>query len=194
MSDQLMETSTNSTASTKTTWRVPGFVSPLLFLAVAAFIYFGVARSHGLMPGVEPAEQRKAMGALAMAKLDGGTWKLSDNKGKVVLLNFWATWCPPCRQETPGIIQLAADLKARGLEVVGVSMDEAGTPVIRKFIDDYHIPYSIVVPLPDSLIGMEVSALPTTFLIDRNGKVAKTYLGAVSEATFKADIESLLAE
>lgn len=74
--------------------------------------------------GVRPVKDRARMADLVMPQLDGSSWRLSDHRGEVVLINYWASWCAPCRQETPGLIDLARDYRYKGLSIVGVSMDE----------------------------------------------------------------------
>jgi cytochrome c biogenesis protein CcmG, thiol:disulfide interchange protein DsbE len=110
-----------------------------------------------------------------------------------VLVNFWATWCPPCRAETPGLVRLANEYRSQGLEVVGISLDE-DTGAIRPFIDDYQIPYPILLPSDQANLPLLVEVLPTTLLYDRQGRMAKRYVGGVAESIFKADVERLLAE
>ena len=140
----------------------------------------------------EPA-RRRAIPDFQMARLDGQPWKLSDQRGKVLLLNFWASWCGPCRRETPGLVRLARDYGARGLEVAGVSMDE-NTADVHRFIAQYRVPYPILLPPAGNSVASGVESLPTTLLIDRQGRVARSYLGAESESVFRRDVERLLAE
>ncbi len=144
--------------------------------------------------GVKAEASRKAMPPLVLSQLNGADWSLKDHRGEVVLINFWASWCPPCRQETPGLVKLANDYKAKGLAVVGVSMDEGGPGAVRAFVNEFHVPYAIGLPDPASAWSSAISSLPTTLLVDRQGRVAKTYMGAVRESVFEADVERLLNE
>jgi thiol-disulfide isomerase/thioredoxin len=132
------------------------------------------------------------MADLAWADLNGRPWKLADRKGKVVLVNVWASWCPPCRQETPGLVALANAYRDKAFEIVGVSMDDSPDPV-RRFVREYQVPYPIVMPSQDSILNRAVEALPTSFLVDGQGRVAKVYTGAVSESQLRADVDRLLA-
>ena len=136
---------------------------------------------------------RRPMPEYQAATLDARPWTLSEHRGKVVLLNFWATWCSPCRMETPGLVRLARELAGRDFEIAGVALDDEVDPV-RRFADGYHIPYPVLVPAPGDLLASRMESVPTTFLIDRQGRVAKTYYGAESERVFRQDIERLLAE
>jgi thiol-disulfide isomerase/thioredoxin len=143
--------------------------------------------------GVTPEGERRAGDGLDLPDLGGAVWRLDERRGRVVLINYWATWCPPCRAETPGLVRLAEEYGPRGLEVVGVSLDE-DRAAIRPFVEEYRVPYPILLPPDLGSLRPAVEALPTTVLYDRGGRVAKRYTGAVSESTFRADVESLLAE
>lgn len=146
-------------------------------------------------PGnVKPVAQRQTMPDFALHDLGGASWKLSTHRGDVVLVNFWATWCSPCREETPGLIRIAHNYAKKGLTVAGISMDEGGPSGVRKFLRDYGVDYPVMMPDSNFLLANEIENLPTTFLIDRQGRIAKTYVGGVREAVFKADIERLLSE
>lgn len=121
--------------------------------------------------------------------------RLSDFRGKVVLLNFWATWCAPCRIEIPWFIELQRKYKDKGLVIVGVSMDEEGWSVVRPYIEEMEINYPVVIG--DDMVAEQyggVAALPTTFLIDRQGKIAKVHVGLVSKNTYEREIQELLNE
>jgi cytochrome c biogenesis protein CcmG/thiol:disulfide interchange protein DsbE len=146
-------------------------------------------------PGnVKPAAMRKAMPDFSLHDLGGADWKLSSHRGGVVLVNFWATWCGPCQEETPGLIRIAHRYGSKGLSVAGISMDEGGTAPVRKFLKDFGVDYPVMMPDSKFLLANEIENLPTTFLIDRQGRIAKTYVGGVREAVFRADIERLLGE
>ena len=128
-----------------------------------------------------------------MKTLGGERWSLGDQVGKVVVLNFWATWCEPCRTEKPMLNRLAEELAAAGLEVAGISLDEGDTALVQKFIDEYKIGYTILMADPDSpWAGIE--NLPTTILVDKKGRMAERYVGAVPENELRRDVEALLKE
>jgi cytochrome c biogenesis protein CcmG/thiol:disulfide interchange protein DsbE len=143
--------------------------------------------------GLTSATGRKPMPNLTFSDLNGKPWKLGDQRGKVVLLNIWASWCPPCRQETPGLVGIANAYRGRPFEIVGASMDDSAEPV-RRFIDQFHIPYTVVMPPEDSPIVRAVEGLPTSFLVDREGRAAQVYAGAIDESVLRADIDRLMAE
>lgn len=136
---------------------------------------------------------RKAGQAWTFPLLEGGEWKLSDHRGKVVLVNLWATWCPPCRAETPDLVRLSEELKARGLEVIGVSMDQGDPGIIHRFQSDYKVSYPLArgVEVP-ALQGQ--LALPTTLVYDRKGRLAGKTVGAIEAGAFRETLEALLGE
>jgi thiol-disulfide isomerase/thioredoxin len=173
--------------------RLPTFLIVLAAGALAYSLAAGpAARNYAPIAGA--AARAAGPAAFSAAALDGTSWSLENERGKVVLINFWATWCPPCRQETPDLVRTAEQYASRGLAVVGVSMDEGEADVIHRFVRDYRVPYTIVRPTAGQPIPFSVQALPTSFLLDRRGRIAKTYVGAVSEAVLKTDIDALLAE
>jgi cytochrome c biogenesis protein CcmG/thiol:disulfide interchange protein DsbE len=160
-------------------------------VAVAAILF--VFRSNdGLSGGALAASEGKPMPDIAMPDLNGHTWKLSEHRGEVALVNFWATWCPPCREETPGFVNLANEYKGR-LTVAGVSMDDDASPV-RQFVNRFRIPYPILLPSAESPFMSGIEALPTTYLVDKHGLIAKIYTGAAEESVVRADVDRLLAE
>ncbi|HTC31785.1 MAG TPA: redoxin family protein [Bryobacteraceae bacterium] len=144
--------------------------------------------------GVTAAKDRHAVADLVMPELDGGSWRLSQHRGEVVLINYWASWCGPCREETPGLIDLARDYRYKGLSIVGVSMDMGGKPAVESFLSEFHMPYPVLMPDLASPSVPAVEALPTTVLVDRNGRAAKSYVGAVKESIFRSDVDQLLRE
>lgn len=139
-------------------------------------------------------EQRRVLPDSALTQLDGGTWHLAEHRGKVVLINYWASWCGPCRTETPGLVHLAEQMGPERLAVVGISMDTGDKGPVRGFVKQMHVPYPIAFPEPMSQMAVGMVGLPTTVLLDREGRVAKTYVGETREAEFRADVELLLHE
>ncbi len=134
---------------------------------------------------------QKPLPNLALDRIDGEKWNLTDNRGSVVLLNFWATWCAPCRSEIPVLVSLSDKYKAAGLRVVGVSVDSENIAQINKFIKDFKINYSIVLAVPGSILSQQ-EAVPMSLLIDEKGLLAKKYVGAIEESVLEKDIKALL--
>lgn len=129
----------------------------------------------------------------ALEDANGQTLKLSDLRGKVVLLNFWATWCGPCKIEIPWFVEMEREFKDQGFAVLGVSMDEDGWKAVKPFMQDMKVNYRMVLGTEEmaQLYG-GVEALPTSFILDRNGKVASVHMGVVSRKVFEEEIRALL--
>jgi peroxiredoxin len=151
-------------------------------------------------PAHAPAAGRAAVGAslgnvapdFALKDAEGRTVKLSDYKGKVVVLDFWATWCPPCRQEIPGFVALHSKYKGQGVEVIGVTFDESWAPV-KPFVESYGVNYTVV--MGDQGVASRfgnISGIPTTFVIDRDGIIRKKHVGYGPPELFTQAVESVL--
>lgn len=119
---------------------------------------------------------------------------LSDFKGKVVLLDFWATWCGPCLQELPHLKKLHRKYEDKGFTVVGVSMDHDGEEVVKPFVKENEIPYPILLAGDDGVEGYPVRALPTAFLIDRQGRIVKNFIGYKFPDELDKEVLSVLEE
>ena len=119
--------------------------------------------------------------------------KLSDYKGKVVLLNFWATWCGPCKIEIPWFIEFEQTFKDKGFAVLGVSMDEEGWDIVKPYLERSKINYRVLIG--DDMTAQNyggVDSLPTSFLLDKEGRIAATHVGLVSKSVYQNDINTLL--
>jgi peroxiredoxin len=122
----------------------------------------------------------------------GKSVRLSDRKGQVVLVNFWATWCGGCQVEIPWFRDLYNDHKNAGLDAIGISMDSDGWTSVKPYLNEKPIPYTIVIGNDSTAKDFHVTAMPVTVLIDREGKIAATHSGIIAKATYQAEIESLL--
>ncbi len=125
--------------------------------------------------------------------LNGNLHRSKDFEGKVVVLNFWATWCPPCRMEIPGFVEVQAELEDAGLVIVGISLDEAPVAQVRTFAEDFGINYPVV--MGDAQVANDyegVRALPTTFFIDREGQVRNVHRGYMTKRAFRKTVLRLL--
>ncbi len=125
--------------------------------------------------------------------VDGNPVSSDQFKGKVVVLDFWATWCPPCRTEIPGFIQLQKKYAADGLVVVGVSVDTDGPGPVKKFMKEFGINYTVVMG-DDAIVDAfsPIRGYPTTFIIDRDGLIRKSKLGRKPAAEFEKDVLEVL--
>ncbi len=143
---------------------------------------------------VKPDKERKSAPEFALKDSNGQTVHLTDYKGKVVLLDFWATWCGPCKVEIPWFIEFEQQFKNRGFAVIGVSMDEEGWDAVKPYIDDHKINYRVLLgneQVSDIYGGLD--SLPTTLLIDRQGKIASVHIGlSLGKEEFRDDIDHLL--
>ncbi|MGK2859195.1 MAG: TlpA disulfide reductase family protein [Thermoanaerobaculia bacterium] len=132
--------------------------------------------------GSKEAEMATRLATYAAPRLDGTQYVIGEQKGKALLLNVWATWCGPCRFEIPELKKLQAELGPKGLEVVGIAVDEAPTneQEVRAFVTEKAIEYPIILdPEGRILLLLETSTVPTTVLLDKNGNVAWYSVGVV---------------
>ncbi len=177
-------------------WRALVLAACVLALASVSLTSCREGRGPRLAGGPAAAIAREDSNRapdFTLPDLRGEPVRLSDYTGKVVLLDFWATWCGPCRMEVPHFKELMQRYSPRGFAVLGVSLDETGAEVVRPFVKAQEITYPVVIG-DDYTAGRYggVSALPTTFLIDRQGRVVKKYIGYRDLDTFEEDIKPLL--
>ncbi len=183
----------------KTTRGTSGPAAPLAALLALAL---AAAACGGPPPGEGGAERGAPKPATALPRpapdfalrnLEGETVRLSDTAGKVRLVDFWATWCAPCREAIPGFKELYGRYRDRGFEILAISMDEDGPEVVRSFVEREGIPYT-------NLMGDEETAeafggvlgLPATFLIDGEGRIVESWVGGVPKRVFEERIRRAL--
>jgi len=127
------------------------------------------------------AKEKKSSPGLApdftLKTIDGQEITLSKLKGKVVLLDFWATWCGPCRESIPHLIQLYKAYRENGFEMIGISLDKGDAAVVRNFAKSMDIPYPIVMATEEVARDYRVTSIPTTFFIDKEGKIREKIPG-----------------
>jgi len=128
---------------------------------------------------------------LTFQDLEGRTISTKDWKGKVTLVNFWATWCPPCREEIPALIKLQ-DVYRDQLQIIGVSFDEGSVDDVRAFVREHKMNYPVVMSTPELQKGFPgVFALPTTFVLDRDVRTVQKHVGLISPAIYELETRAL---
>lgn len=140
------------------------------------------------------ASGRTSAPAFRIPDVTGAQLDLATFRGKVVLLDFWATWCSPCRDEVAELNTLQHDYGPRGVQVIGLSFDDE-VAIVRSFMRDQHVSYPVAVA--DSALGQRyggVLGLPVKFILDRDGRIAFHHSGAIGGRALAAEIETLLAE
>jgi thiol-disulfide isomerase/thioredoxin len=130
---------------------------------------------------------------LALKDLEGNTHRLSDYRGKVVLLNFWATWCPPCRAEMPDLIRWQKEYGSQGLQVIGITYPPTEISEVREFVRSIRVNYPILLGEKETKALFDPGeTLPVTIVIDRKGKVREVIEGILLSEEFEQKIKPLL--
>ena len=174
--------------------RAPGPGSATALPTVTPFIVGPV--TEGLRPGEAAPEleaTRNDGSTVVLADLDGNPVRLADLRGKLVWLNFWASWCPPCQSETPVLRDLAAEYGEAGLEIVGIAVQETTPDDVRAYAERYDLGYTIAFDASaDIFHRYRVFALPTQFFIAPDGRILEVLNGPLTEATARTRIEAWL--
>ena len=169
----------------------------ILLSLTAAALALGVG---GYLLATRPIEApalptaRDPAPSFELAPLDGQKLQLSTLRGQIVLVDFWATWCGPCRDEAPKLVELQHKYAARGLRVIGISMDDDAAPV-RTFYAQHRLNYPVA--LGDAALAERfgrVLGMPAKFLIDRQGRIASKHAGAVDFGLLERELQELLSE
>ena len=169
------------------------FLISLIAAAAAAFAFVWVITSN--------SEQTPTSGLrtlapdFALKDLTDRTVRLSDFVGKIRIVNFWATWCPPCRKEIPHFQALTTKYGDRGVVIIGISVDQEELSTVQTFVESMKISYPILIADPAVIRAYgSVASIPTTFLIDRKGQIFRKYVGYRDQVVFEKDIRALLTE
>ena len=133
---------------------------------------------------------KSSYGDFKLMDLDGNEMSLSDFAGKIVVLNFWATWCSPCRVEIPYFIEVYNKYKDKGVQFIGVSNEDAST--LRSFAEDYNINYPILIDNAGVIEEWGIRAIPTTFILNKDGKVIFKNIGMMTREQLENNIEDAL--
>jgi len=164
----------------------------VLVLAVATLAAGAGFFAYRATPSDRPdAEAAAELMRLRLPDTSGNEQSLAQWRNKVLIVNFWATWCEPCREEVPVLLRAQAKYAANGVQVVGISVDSVDK--VRQFANEYRIEYplvigSIAVIEVTRRLGNKAAGLPYTVVVDRSGRVVKTHLGAISEAELERAI------
>jgi peroxiredoxin len=141
----------------------------------------------------QPALVGKTAPDFALTDLSGKTVRLADFKGKIVLLDLWATWCAPCREQIPDFVELQKQYAEEGFTLLGISMDEEGAVVVKPFAQEFGINYPVVIGNTQvSAAYGGIQALPTAFLIGRDGRILEAFVGDRAKSDFERAIRSAL--
>jgi len=174
-----------------------------IFMAIGAILWFVPMALHQSLPASKQPQDAVKVGFAVgdrapdfeLRSLDGHTVKLRDLQGKPVLLNFWATWCAPCRVEMPWLVELDQRYRAQGLQIVGISLDDSGsTKEVSTFVTQRGVQYQIL--LGDSATANEyggVRFMPQSFFIDADGKIRKATTGLIGKQSLEDDARALLS-
>lgn len=178
-----------SRPSLATSDRVTGLIVAALMLSSVLLVSRQIVR---IATGSLPPSVGVQAPAFTGTALDGGTIELAHHGGKVVLLDFWATWCPPCVAAMPTLQAMHERYGADGLVILGINQEPYDTPKVRTFVREHRVSFPTVID-PGSIAGSYgVVSFPTSFLIDRRGQVVSTWRGPPSERTLRTAVERAL--
>lgn len=161
---------------------------PVAILVTLLICWCGSQENHSVLASLSAPD-------FALKDLNGRTCRLSDYRGKVVLLNFFATWCSPCHREITDLVRLYERFKDKGLEIIGVSLDQGGEAVLRPFVRHYGISYPIVLGTREVILNYGgIKGIPTTFLIDHNGIITNYFIGLRPGYVIEESVRKLLKQ
>jgi len=152
---------------------------PLLLIVAGLFVWQLVGKTTSGSGGAPD---------FSLVNQSGEKIQLSDYRGDVVILDFWATWCPPCKAEIPDFVDLHEKYKDEGLTIIGVSLDQTGWSDVRPFLKNYNVEYPVVLGTRELVEKYgNIRSIPTTFVIDPDGKIQKKYVGYKPGSVFEDD-------
>ncbi len=152
-----------------------------VMIAVIFFIIMGFLSNNSL-----EGKEAVAAPSFSLVDIQGNTLSLSSLKGKVIFLNFWATWCPPCRQEIPDFIEAYEKHKEQGMVIIGVSLNRTGIDAVKKFVDENNINYPIAMATSELIDSYKPGRfIPTTIFIDPEGNIQGKHVGYLDKETLE---------
>lgn len=179
--------------------KAPLLIVAILVLALGAALLLYRGRTAGPgrpeatpLPAASESAGRPAP-AFALKDVDGNTVDSSRFAGKATVINFFASWCPPCRQETPGFVEVHEKYRDKGLEMVGISLDTDTSGNLPRFIADNRIGYRVLLGNPE--IAREfggVQAVPTTFFVGKDGLIRNVHVGYMAPEKFESEVRKIL--
>ena len=161
-------------------------------LECSVAVWQSLAQTNPPQEALKLAGDRKVAPNFDLKDAEGNSVQLSALKGRVVVLNFWATWCHGCQEEIPSFIEIKNKYVDRGLTIVGISMDDDGWKSVRPWIKEKRVNYPIVIGNNDLGQKYGLVGMPLTVLVDREGRIANTHAGVVDRPAFEQQIETLL--
>lgn len=168
--------------------------------AFAAFLFLLTsllavpARAEGIRAQLQPEVKRKAAPDFSLQDMSGAAASLAQYRGKIVLLNFWATWCGGCQKELPWFAEFHHRYAPKGLVVLGLSVDDDGWDVVKPFVAEKGLPFRVVLGNNDTMTTYGIEQMPVTHLIDREGRIAASYVGMVDKQDIESKIAAMLAK
>jgi peroxiredoxin len=177
-----------------------------MMLSVVTLAFWGVpvvAEQAAIRATIQPRKERQAAPVFRLQDANGKSAPLSEFRGHVVLLNFWATECGGCRTELPYFMEFDHTYRSKGLQTLGISMEviyqdlkgpEEGWARVKPFAKEHRIEYPILMADTATSKAFAIDQMPATYLIDKRGRVAAKYIGVVDKADVEANLKTLLAE
>ena len=175
-------------------------MKPFLGIWFICAALFGAARASDTTPAkparavLIPENNRKPAPPFELEDSSGRVVKLSDYRGKVVLLDFWATWCGGCKHEMPWFSQFDKKYRSTGLAVIGISLDDGGWAVVKPFIAKTRLRYSMLLGNDSVARQYGIASMPDTFLIDGQGRIAAPYSGVVDKDDIETNAKTMLSQ
>ena len=157
-------------------------MNKVIWLIIPLFLVFIVCAKAD--KGTTSGENFPSAPDFTITDLSGKDLSLSDFEGKVIFINIWATWCSPCRAEIPGFVDVYEDYKDKGMQVIGISVDDFGTDKVRDFVKKYEVTYPVAMYTRDFIMAYEPGrAIPETIIIDKNGLIRHRHIGYMDKET-----------